>query len=178
MNVGVPMAGQDKDLLAYYLQGSASNVVPFPSGFRMILGNAHATSVAENPDLASGHIYWKCGPGSASHLNRPPTSCGSNHFLVTVFQFPQFWSGQQHAGNEIDEMSYQQDSSHPIALPKLVLYFRNSQAAGNFGSVTLSSGAYYTEHADYFDAWNPANIASLVDSCINSSRDCGVDPNP
>src|SRR5213593_3891320 len=62
---------------------------------------------AENTDLMAGHIAFRCGPGGGTPLKQPPTQCTSSQpLLVIIFTFPQFWSGVQHAGNELDTMSY------------------------------------------------------------------------
>jgi hypothetical protein len=36
------------------------------------------------------------------------------------------------------------------------------------GTVTLSSGAASTMHADFFNAWDQDELTALVDSCINA----------
>ena len=60
-----PRALGDKNMLAYYRrQGASGTFHTIPRGLKMVVGNAAATSPAENADLASGKIVFKCGPGS------------------------------------------------------------------------------------------------------------------
>jgi hypothetical protein len=39
--------------------------------------------------------------------------------------------------------------------------------------VSLSSGNAYNSHADFYNAWNQANLKALVAQCINTARNCG-----
>lgn len=175
----LPSTPDGKGVLAYYFRVAAKgNVVPFPDGFSMILGNAHAMSVADNVDLAAKHIFWKCGPGANTRLSSPPSSCAAGRFLVEVFTFPQFWTGHEVAGNDIGEMSYRADAAHPVALPRLSAFWRYSQATGAIGSVSLTSGPFYTIHMDFWSTWVQSSLASLVTRCINGNQDCGDDPTP
>jgi hypothetical protein len=175
----VPTAGQDRDALFYYRRAAASGTVqPFPDGFAMILGDAHATSPQTNAAIAAGKLYWKCGPGGGTHLASPPVTCDSGHYLVTVFTFPQFWNGQRHPGNELDTMSYTRDAAHPIALPRLQAFWRYSPLTGTVGTVSLASGPWYTAHMDFFSTWVPEAEQSLITRCINANVDCGTDPTP
>jgi len=176
----VPQAGQDRDMLAYYLRGAAAAgtvVQPFPPGFKLILGNSNAASAADNPDIGP-HIWFKCGPGGNTHLLSPPSSCPSGHYMVVVYTFPQFWNGQRHGGNELDTMSYTKDAAHPITLPRLRAFWRYSPATGTIGTVSLASGPWYTVHMDFFNAWDQAALQSLVTRCINGGTDCQTDPAP
>jgi hypothetical protein len=176
----VPMAGQNRDVLTYYRNPSGiRNVQPFPDGFGMILGNAHATSPADNPALASHNLYWKCGPGGGTHIATPPASCGAGSYMVEVYTFPQFWDGiQTPALEQLSHMSYSRDATHPIILPRLQVFVRYSQATGTIGEVSLASGPWYTAHMDYWNTWDSAAFNSLLARCLNAGVDCGKDPTP
>ena len=40
--------------------------------------------------------------------------------------------------------------------------------------MTLSSGAYYSFHADLWNTWTQSRLDSLVDSCLNAHVKCGA----
>jgi hypothetical protein len=85
-----------KDALFYYRRKGAPGgtvVKPFPNGLRMIAGNAHATSPAQNPGLGNGRIIFKCGPGSGTNLPHPPSQCSSGVMVISL-QFPNCWDGK------------------------------------------------------------------------------------
>ena len=186
--VVVPSAGQDRDGLFYYRKVVSQTIHPFPDGFKMILGNSHATSASTNPGFAGGHIYFKCGPGGGTHLATPPTSCGSGSFLVLVFTFPNCdavnpdGSPVIDSADHISHLSYPAGSvcpaAHPYALPRIQAFIRYSRETGTFGAISLASGPYYTAHADFFNAWDPVLFGRLAARCLNGGTDCGVNPTP
>lgn len=176
----VPSAGQDRDVLTYYRNpcGVRCAVTPFPDGFGVIFGNAAATSPADNPAIASGNLFWKCGPGGAVHLASPPSSCTPPSFLVEVFTLPQY-ADQAIAyppTEQLSHMSYTHDAAHPVVFPRLQIFVRYSGATGQIGTVSLSSGEWFTAHVDYWNTWDQAAFDELVARCINANVDCGKDP--
>ena len=46
------------------------------------------------------------------------------------------------------------------------------------GTVTLSSGAASTMHADFFNAWDQQKLTALVDRCINAYPFSPENPKP
>jgi hypothetical protein len=42
----------------------------------------------------------------------------------------------------------------------------------NGSGVTLSSGAFYTMHADFFNAWNQTVLKNLIHDCIHANKEC------
>jgi Domain of unknown function (DUF1996) len=175
-----PQANQDKDVLVYYRCAAAvcANVIPFPDGFSMILGNAHATNPSENPDIGP-HMWFKCGPGGGTHVNPPPTTCGSGHYVVAVYTFPQFWDGAYTPlANSITHMSYVRDNAHLISLPRIQIFERFSPLTGTVGTLDFASGPWYTAHADYVNSWQQAPFQALIARCINRNVDCGTNPAP
>jgi hypothetical protein len=176
----VPSATKDRDVLTYYRNPSGiRSVQPFPDGFGMILGNAHAISQADNPAIAAQHLWWKCGPGGNTHLSIPPSSCPSGSYMVIVFTFPQFWDGiQTPAIDQLGHMSYTRDTAHPIILPRLQIFVRYSQATGTIGTVSQASGPWYTAHIDYWNTWQSTAFDALLARCMNAGVDCGTDPTP
>ena len=166
--------GTSKHALFYY-RGSPA-VRAFPDGLKMIVGRAAATSEASNPGIASGHIKFKCGPGSNTEYPRPPASCSSG-VLVPVVEFPNWWNGRDlDSADHLSHMSYSRDAAHPIELPRIKAYIRYAVPAGQPINFALSSGPYYTYHLDFFNAWNQAELQRFIDRCMKTGANCGVNP--
>jgi hypothetical protein len=174
----VPSASGDKDGLFYYRPAAApaSSIQTIPDGLKMVVGNAHATSESTNLGIAAGKIRWKCGPGSGTYFTHPPAQCGSGVMVLTV-TFPQFWDGVHlDSPDHLSHMTYTRDAAHPVALPRIQAFIRYTVGTAPIGTVVLGSGPYYTVHADFFDAWDPSSLQSLVTRCINAGVDCGKNP--
>jgi hypothetical protein len=172
---------QPKNTAFYYRQKSPPGTVvqPFPEGLKMIVGNAHAHSPAENPQLGTT-IIFKCGPGSGVDLPAPPTQCDSGVMVVSLL-FPQCWDGVNlDSADHRSHMAYPVDAncpaSHPVVLPRLETFFRYSVGTGPIGTITFASGPYYTVHQDFFNAWEPTALQKLVTKCLNTEVDCGENP--
>ena len=180
--VRVLPAGTSKHALFYYRRKGAPSgtmVQPFPLGLKMIIGNANARSPQENPQLGRD-ITFKCGPGSGTNLPAPPTQCSSG-IMVMSLTFPNCWDGRNlDSPDHKSHMAYPSGSrcpsSHPVVLPRIESFFRYRVGTGPIGTVTLASGPYYTAHQDFFNAWDPAALQSLVTNCMNAQRDCGTNP--
>ena len=174
--------GSAKNALFYYRRKGAPTgtmVQPFPMGLRMIIGNAKAKSPQENPQLGKD-ITFKCGPGSTTDLPAPPTQCSSG-IMVMSLRFPNCWDGVNlDSPDHRSHMAYPSGSrcpaSHPVVLPRIESFFRYKVGTGPIGTITLSSGPYYTAHQDFFNAWDPAVLQALVTKCMNAQVDCGTNP--
>jgi hypothetical protein len=170
------------DALFYYRGKGVSSGTTFqtiPDGLMIIVGNAHATSPAENPQLGTD-IIFKCGPGSNVELSAPPAQCDSG-ILVLSLRFPNCWDGVNlDSADHRSHMAYPENgscpSSHPVVLPRIESFFRYQVGTDPIGTITLASGPYYTAHQDFFNAWDPAALSELVDKCINAGKDCGRNP--
>lgn len=166
-----------KNALFYYRRGSSGSTQPFPPGLKMILGNSHASSVADNPQLNNGNIYFKCGPGSNTHLKAPPGQCSSGIMVISL-TFPSCWDGVNlDSTDHLSHMNYPPcTTSHPVRVPKIISYWRYRVGTAPIGEVRFSSGPYFTVHQDFFNAWNPAGLQKFVTNCLNAGIDCGVNP--
>jgi hypothetical protein len=62
-------------------------------------------------------------------------------------------------------------ATHPVPVPQLTtnIQFANNPLVTTKGRLTLSSGAYSSMHADFFNAWDQQTLADLVDRCINAA---------
>ncbi|HXQ38574.1 MAG TPA: hypothetical protein VN843_31525, partial [Anaerolineales bacterium] len=63
-----------------------------------------------------------------------------------------------------------------VVLPRIESFFRYKVGTAPIGTITFSSGPYYTAHQDFFNAWDPAVLQKLVTNCMNKLVDCGTNP--
>jgi len=172
-----------KHALFYYRHAGvqASTVLrTIPDGLKIIVGTSNATSISGNDGLRTGRIFWKCGPGSGTHLSSPPSQCSSG-VMVISFMFPSCWDGKNlDSPDHKSHMAYPSGgrcpASHPVAIPRLVAYVRYPIGSGPIGTISLASGEHYTAHMDFWNGWRPAALEWLVNNCLNAARDCGVNP--
>ncbi|MEX2211362.1 MAG: DUF1996 domain-containing protein [Gaiellaceae bacterium] len=156
----------------YYRRHTLSEVKPFPLGFRMIAGDAKATS-----PQARQVTFWSCGALAGIPPSSEVPACPQDRrtSLRLHVRFPECWDGVHlDVADHKSHMAYDRrgrcPSSHPVALPALALIYHYPV----FGPGTsLSSGGTYSGHADFFNAWRPDALASLVDGCLNALRHCG-----
>ena len=113
------------------------------------------------------------------HGNLP--LCKSGEVVSLSINFPDCWDGRR-----LDSRDHQAHmtfdvhrgdapfstcpASHPVPVPDINFNLRYLTRGGP--AVQLSSGPEYTAHADFFDAWDPAGLAALVQSCLNAAVSC------
>jgi hypothetical protein len=155
----------------YYEAGVAdrTSIVPMPYGLEMIAGNARATG-PQNP-----YIFWFEEKGNV----RNNTSDGQmiraeSGEIFARITFPDCWDGKRLSSSDQSHVAYHTNNdtcpaSHPVAIPRLRMFITyDTDGAG----VSLSSGPWYTMHADFFNAWTPATQKRLVQECIVPSVRC------
>lgn len=159
--------------LAYYQTGGKPNrsIKPFPAGLKMIAGDAHATSPPSRRVIS-----WGCGAASPIPDSPNPPQCPQGSMLRAKIRFPDCWDGQHRdSADHKSHMAYNVrgrcPSSHPTGVPKLLLILSYPTSGGN--DVTLASGSPYTEHADFFNAWDQRVLTTLVARCLNLGVTCG-----
>ena len=179
-----PRAQGTKNALFYYRkQGASGTFHIIPRGLKMIVGNANATSPADNADLAARRIIFKCGPGSTTDLPAPPAQCGSGVMVVSL-KFPNCWDGKNlDSPDHKSHMKYPPcTASHPIPIPRIESFWRYQVGTAPIGTVTFASeggqAPYYTVHQDFENAWNEGALQSLMNKCINGGVNCGTNPIP
>jgi hypothetical protein len=149
-------------------------VLPFPAGFRLVVGSAKTASAADF------HGTWACGGQLGNDI---PTSCPSGSSLILRLQAPSCWDGVHlDTADHKSHMAYPVNgvcpSQHPVALPMFELKVPYKLAGGVTSGLAYSSGASYSFHYDFMNGWNPGRQAALVAHCINGGRQCngfGVD---
>jgi hypothetical protein len=135
--------------------------------------------------VPNSHVSWTCAKGTFSET--PPTRC-RNGTLVVLIRFPDCSDGTIDSADHRSHMAYavrqsaadavkQCPASHPTPVPALSIDVRFPIPTTS-GTVTLSSGAASTMHADFFNAWDQQKLAALVDSCINAYPFSSENPKP
>ena len=165
----------------YYRTGrhEPESVKAFPAGFRVVAGDATATS-------AQGlrTTFWHCrglrgpeaGPGFGP--TETPPNCPAENPLTLHVLFPECWDGVSvDSPDHKSHVAYGRfgtcPASHPVVLPSLAL-ISHYPITGDPGAITLASGSVYSGHADFFNAWDQAFLARSVAECLNASVRCGV----
>jgi hypothetical protein len=157
----------------YYRRKTLAPVRAFPTGFKMIAGDRHATS-----PQGMKVTYWNCGAASTVPASTEVPTCPNTRAesLRLHVLFPSCWDGKHRdAADHQSHMAYAVagscPASHPVATPAIALIFRYPITGG--AGVTLSSGGQYSAHADFFNAWRQGTLTSLVNGCLNALRHCG-----
>ena len=178
----LPTATSKHALFYYRHAGVSSGIVmqTIPDGLKMIVGNARATSAAENEGIKTGRIIFKCGPGSGTDLPAPPSQCESG-VMVISYKFPNCWDGvnldsPDHKSHMAYPSSNRCPATHPVAIPRVEAFTRYPVGTSPIGAITLASGPYFTAHMDFWNGWDPAALKWLLDNCIIAGQDCGKNP--
>ncbi|MDQ2587677.1 DUF1996 domain-containing protein [Saccharothrix yanglingensis] len=166
----------------YYLgEGVRDDVIariqPFPLGLRVVAGNAKATA----PD-ATTISRWSCLHAGHVGASKDFVHCPAGTMLESYLDFPQCWNGRDlDSADHKSHMSYPVagtcPSTHPVPVPKLRQVLRYP-VSGDPARFRLSSGAGFTMHGDFFNAWPEAELARRVRDCINPIIKCGADGRP
>lgn len=146
-----------------------SSLQPYPLGLKMIAGQANATS-APNP----AYFKWSClGAPDASTTDFVVCPQGSK--LELLLDFPDCWNGQDlDSADHKSHMAYSVKqacpASHPVAVP--ALQFKLRYATRGEAGMKLATGAGYTAHGDFFNAWDAAALNNRL-NCLRQLVKCG-----
>lgn len=169
-----------QDVTVYYRRGGRENgptVQPFPQGLRMIAGDPKATAPQEDKVAR-----WRCRQPKADFIGpaQPgiPT-CTAGQFLQGVINFPSCWNGRDlDSADHKSHMAYPTGrntacpATHPVKLPAVTMEVSYRDINGNGAQYSLASGGQYSQHADFFAAWDNQVQSALVNSCLNTTRKC------
>jgi len=157
----------------YYRRGTPAEVSPFPNNFRMIAGDAKATS-----PQGMGITFWSCGVASGLGRSVEVPTCPETRgsFLRLHIRFPECWDGRQldspdHKSHTAYAVRGQCPSTHPVELPQITQIYRYASRGGE--GFSLASGGVYSAHADFVNAWKPGALRKLVTNCLNALVHCG-----
>lgn len=153
----------------YWVSRVSGPVQAPPAGLKIVAGDAAATSPQQK-----SVVHWHCGSGSGTRSSSPPL-CGSKEKLRLQVLFPGCWDGVNlDSADHRSHMTYSVASAcpdtHPVAVATLRLTVTYPTRGGP--GVTLSSGSALTGHADFFNAWQQAELERLVETCINAGVAC------
>ena len=102
--------------------------------------------------------------------------------LESYLDFPQCWNGRDlDSPDHKSHMAYPVNgacpATHPVLVPKLrqVMRYPVNGSTANF---RLASGAGYTMHGDFFNAWPVEEMARRVNDCIRIKVKCGTNGRP
>jgi uncharacterized protein DUF1996 len=154
-----------------------SAVRSFPPGLKMIAGNSSASG-----PQSTRVVYWDCdGGGSDQNLDHP-VNCGTGVVSANIL-FPECWDGvHTDSSSHKSHMAYAVDpdgdgratcpTTHAVPVPRLIYSLTFPIHDGT--KLKLSSGPYYTMHADFINSWVQSKLDSLVTQCIKAQIDCGT----
>jgi len=160
---------------AYYEEAGRGDaiIVAMPVGLRMIAGNERTTTPQPLERVA-----WDCGAGDdATAPAAVPPSCPDGELELHV-RFPDCWASEDlDADDHRSHVAYQAGDgscppTHPVAIPRLRLKVVYESEGGR--GAKLSSGSPVTAHADFVNAWKPAEQRRLLRDCILAGQVCDV----
>lgn len=166
----------------YYKSGVTdyTSVQPFPTGLRYVVGTPMQS--ADEFENHGGWVEgWECGE---SYFNVDfPESCptGEDVQINIRFQAPSCWDGKYlDTPNHQDHMAYPTaggananncPDTHPVAVP-MVEFKMAFPVNGDLQDLKLASGAGYSFHYDFFNAWDEPTLKAMVDHCIVGGLQC------
>jgi hypothetical protein len=160
----------------YYRRASSDKITMIPQGFRMIAGDAKATTDTGNP-----FAHWSCrdlktGQEFGKFSENIP-NCPSTHFLMGFITFPNCWDGTHldsadHKSHVVYPQSANCPADHPVRIPQLTFEIAYRNATGPGETYELSSGGQNSLHGDFFAGWDNRTESALVNGCLNASRQC------
>jgi hypothetical protein len=180
----------------YYFGVPYSDVELIPLGLQLVAGNASATSAEDNPRAS-----WSCGAKGRRRtpIVDHPYDCrrfaARWDFVDSVVgrvDFPSCWDGTALGP---DAVTYAVGRDCPAGFPhrlptiRMQVHFGildpcppslRCTSGGTDENVTLalSSGPYYTFHADFWNVWHRRALARLTARCLDRHIRCGIVSDP
>ncbi len=98
--------------------------------------------------------------------------------MTLKVRFPNCWDGKRtDSADHLSHMAYPKDgrcpSTHPVPLPRITVRLEYPIGTSP-GTISLSSGPYYTAHGDFWNTWNQPKLEQLTANCLNRNVDCGT----
>ena len=145
----------------YYRRKAMRHVQAFPPGFRMIAGDASATTAQP-----LSVTFWNCGAQVVESGRRAtPPSCpdGRGSMLRLHVNFPSCWDGRNlDSENHKSHVAYPERGRCPIGypcrVPAISLIYRYPTLGGP--AATLASGGVYSGHARLLQRVEPERAAA------------------
>ena len=183
-NTAVVSTDDPHALQVYYKTGydgvRPETIQNFPTGLRMIAGNARSTTSQER-------VSYSCtegnGPQIANSASFP--NCAPGQILVMSIGFPQCWDGVNlDSPDHKSHMAYGAGwpdrgcpSTHPVPLAQVTQNYRYRVPATGMATWRLASDMYtgpagYSGHADWMNGWDPTVFQRIIDNCYKGGYDC------
>jgi hypothetical protein len=189
----------------YRLGGKSPNVPVNPHPALDTNGDGQLDDGLKIVTVQGKNVQWRC-MNTGTFSTKPPSRCDNGKLVVRVM-FPDCLAvakdeqgqpiidpttGKQiplldspdHRSHMVDSVRPENalkdkcPSTHPYPVPMLQTNIEFPIPPGTRGKVTLSSGAYTTMHADFFNAWDQARLKHLVDTCLNNEPFTTTNPKP
>ncbi|MET7744266.1 DUF1996 domain-containing protein [Streptomyces sp. NPDC005385] len=167
----------------YYKAGVTdyTSVRPFPKGLRFVVGSPmqSAADFRNHRGFVEG---WECGD-SFFNVDFPAQCPNRADVQLNIrFQAPSCWDGKYlDTPNHQSHMAYPVvnpgtnnnicPADHPVALP-MIEFKMAFPVNGDMSQVKLASGAGYSFHYDFFNAWDAPTLKALVDHCVVGGLQC------
>ena len=189
----------------YRLGGKSPNVPVNPHPALDTDGDGQLDDGLKIVTVQGKNVEWRC-MNTGTFSTKPPSRCDNGKLVVRVM-FPDCLAvakdeqgqpiidpttGKQiplldspdHRSHMVDSVRPENalkdkcPSTHPYPVPMLQTNIEFPIPPGTRGTVKLSSGAYSTMHADFFNAWDQARLEHLVDTCLNNEPFTASNPKP
>lgn len=168
-----------KNIKAYYNDEISGPLIPYPTGLRMLAGVSTSTAAQ-----STSVIYFGCGSGTGISKKNYPPNCTSGNLQIHIL-FPNCGTGALDSADHRSHMAYSNNGACPAGFsqhyPQLgmrinwdikdartlqfsCLLSSGTQCNSMSGSTTLGLAPYWTEHGDFINAWDPSELARLVQS--------------
>jgi hypothetical protein len=185
----------------YYFPSIRDNlgvIEDLPANIRLIGGNPDAKSWRQNPDVS-----WFCGEGSPVRpfpYDCRPYTLPNEDGIRAIIAMPYCWDGvtldsgaaMTHVvyGDPKDRSPHTEPApcpaGHPFNIPSVSVraHFKLKDPCaglpcaprlqGKNVQLKLSSGPWWTMHADFWNTWVQSKLNSLTDRCLRGHIECGI----
>ena len=148
-----------------------------PTGLMILTGKPGRQAA----DGSASHYVWSClsntGPLSTGEI----TDCGPGGKVELILDYPSCWNGTDlDSADHRSHMAFAVNKvcppTHPVPIARLQFKLRWNHRGG--AGTTLSSGNGWSAHADFFNAWDPAEMDLRVRNCLHVRIKCNPDGSP
>ena len=176
----------------YRLGGKSPNVPVNPHPALDTDGDGQLDDGLKIVTVQGKNVEWRC-MNTGTFSTKPPSRCDNGKLVVRI-KFPDclqvdangrpLLDSADHRSHMVDSVRPENalkdkcPSTHPYPVPMLQTNIEFPIPPGTLGTVKLSSGAYSTMHADFFNAWDQARLEHLVDTCLNNEPFTSSNPKP
>jgi hypothetical protein len=188
----------------YRLGGKSPNVPVNPHPALDTNGDGQLDDGLKIVTVQGKNVQWRC-MNTGTFSTKPPSRCDNGKLVVRVMfpdclavvagsnpmkpltdtaDDPSRFPTNDHRSHMVDSVRPENalkdkcPSTHPYPVPMLQTNIEFPIPPGTRGTVKLSSGAYSTMHADFFNAWDQARLEHLVDTCLNNEPFTTTNPKP